>query len=195
MYRHVPDEGPPQDVILTNQHVVANAGRIVVRFADGREFDAKYNPDTDADPATDVAVLRLDAGPLHAASLSPRPVAKGQIVFAFGSPLAFDFSVSQGIVSASGRRLSLSINNRYESYIQTDAAINPGNSGGPLTDIHGRVVGMNFAIAANPPVDPDSLDLPAPGELNGERPSPASRAFSAWASPSPLNWSPASPTS
>ncbi len=143
VYRHAGPSG--HDYILTNHHVVDNAGRIVVRFSDGREYDAQL---VGSDEATDVAVLDLEGGPFHAAAISPDPVAKGQIVFAFGSPLAFDFSVSQGIVSASGRQISLDPAGRYESYIQTDAAINPGNSGGPLTDIHGRVVGMNFAIGS-----------------------------------------------
>lgn len=144
VYRHAGPTG--HDYILTNHHVVQNAGRIVVRFSDGREYDARL---VGSDEATDVAVLDIEGGPFHAAAISPDPVAKGQIVFAFGSPLAFDFSVSQGIVSASGRQLSLDPGGRYESYIQTDAAINPGNSGGPLTDIHGRVIGMNFAIGSH----------------------------------------------
>ena len=148
VYRHAPADGsPPRDYVLTNQHVVAGGNAIKVRFVDGREYDATL---VGVDRATDVAVLDLDAGPLHAAPVADTPVSKGQLVFAFGSPLAFDFSVSQGIVSADGRQLSLDQSGRYESYIQTDAAINPGNSGGPLTDIHGRVVGMNFAIANNP---------------------------------------------
>jgi len=157
--------GNGQDYILTNHHVVENAGRIVVRFADGREYDARL---IGSDKATDVAVLDVAGGPFHAAALSPEPVAKGQIVFAFGSPLAFDFSVSQGIVSASGRQLSLDPGGRYEAYIQTDAAINPGNSGGPLTDIYGRVVGMNFAIAADP-ARPGGPPPPSDSGLAGSR--------------------------
>jgi len=157
--------GNGQDYILTNHHVVENAGRIVVRFADGREYDARL---IGSDKATDVAVLDVAGGPFHAAALSPEPVAKGQIVFAFGSPLAFDFSVSQGIVSASGRQLSLDPGGRYEAYIQTDAAINPGNSGGPLTDIYGRVVGMNFAIAADP-ARPGGPGAPSDSGVAGSR--------------------------
>ena len=153
VYRHDAGDGAPRDYILTNHHVVDNAGRIVVRFADGREYDARL---LGSDEATDVAVLDVDGGPFHAAAISPEPVMKGQLVFAFGSPLDFDFSVSQGIVSASGRQLSLDLGGKYESYIQTDAAINPGNSGGPLTDIYGRVVGMNFAIAAGPSAPADN---------------------------------------
>ena len=158
VYRHGTDDGA-SEYVVTNHHVVDNADRIVVRFADGREYNARL---VGSDSATDVAVLDVDGGPFHAAALSPEPVAKGQLVFAFGSPLAFDFSVSQGIVSASGRQLSLDPGGRYESYIQTDAAINPGNSGGPLTDIYGRVVGMNFAIAANP-------DTPSGSGTSGSR--------------------------
>lgn len=146
--------GKSKNYILTNHHVVEGAARIRVRFADGSEHTARL---VNSDPPTDVAVLEVDDAFLHPAELSPDPVSKGHIVFAFGSPLRFDFSVSQGIVSASGRQLDIERTGKYEDFIQTDAAINPGNSGGPLTDIYGRVVGMNTAIAStrsNGPNDP-----------------------------------------
>jgi serine protease Do len=147
VYRHPPrDGGEPRNYILTNHHVVAGAALIRVRFADGSEHTAEL---VNSDQPTDVAVLRVDDAYLHPAAISDEPVAKGQIVFAFGSPFRFDFSVSQGIVSASGRQLDFSDPGKYEDFIQTDAAINPGNSGGPLTDIYGRVVGMNTAIASS----------------------------------------------
>ncbi|MEO1235906.1 MAG: trypsin-like peptidase domain-containing protein [Planctomycetota bacterium] len=135
-----------ENYILTNHHVVADAEEVRVRFADGSEHVAAV---VGSDPLTDVAVLRVNDPFLHAAAVSPEPVRKGQIVFAFGSPFRFDFSVSQGIVSASGRQLDLMNRGKYEDFIQTDAAINPGNSGGPLTDIYGQVVGMNTAIASS----------------------------------------------
>ncbi|MEM6460112.1 MAG: trypsin-like peptidase domain-containing protein, partial [Planctomycetota bacterium] len=149
VYAHTPSAGPrngePRNYILTNHHVIDGASRIRIRFADGGEYTATV---VGSDELTDVAVLSVPGGFLHPAAVRLEPVRKGEIVFAFGSPLRFDFSVSQGIVSASGRRLDISNSGKYEDFIQTDAAINPGNSGGPLTDIYGRVVGMNTAIAS-----------------------------------------------
>lgn len=148
VYRHEsPDDGSGEadhDYIITNHHVVADAEQLRVRFADGSEHTATL---VGTDPLTEVAVLKVRESHLHPAEISTQDVSKGQIVFAFGSPFRFDFSVSQGIVSAVGRRLDVSGSGKYENFIQTDAAINPGNSGGPLTDIYGRVVGMNTAIA------------------------------------------------
>ncbi|MEM6757518.1 MAG: trypsin-like peptidase domain-containing protein [Planctomycetota bacterium] len=134
--------------IITNNHVVEGADEIEVRFADGTEREASV---VGTDPSTDIAVLKVEMDPatVHPALLAPSPVRQGEIVFAFGSPLRFDFSMSQGIVSATGRKLNIIRNgNGYERFIQTDAAINRGNSGGPLTNIRGEVVGMNTAIAA-----------------------------------------------
>jgi len=142
-----------QGHIITNNHVVAEADRIKVRFADGTERDAEV---IGTDPNTDVAVIKVEDTKVHPAKLAPNAVAKGDIVFAFGSPFRFEFSMSQGIVSGKGRQLGI-LNTRdrrgriirsgYEDFIQTDAAINPGNSGGPLTNIYGEVIGMNTAIA------------------------------------------------
>lgn len=131
--------------IITNNHVVEGSDKIVVRFHDGSERDAKV---VGADPKTDIAVLKVEGDRLHAAGLAENPVDQGEMVFAFGSPFQFEFSMSQGIVSAKGRQLGILRQRRgYENFIQTDAAINPGNSGGPLTNIYGQVVGMNTAIA------------------------------------------------
>ncbi|MEM8738663.1 MAG: trypsin-like peptidase domain-containing protein [Planctomycetota bacterium] len=147
VYRHAPADGSPaRTYILTNHHVVADAPRIRVRFSDASEHTATL---VGSDLLTDVAVLRVAEPLLHAADVDFDPVRKGQIVFAFGSPFRFDFSVSQGIVSASGRQLDVTNSGKYENFIQTDAAINPGNSGGPLTNIYGQVVGMNTAIASS----------------------------------------------
>ena len=132
--------------IVTNHHVVREADKIQVRFHDGTEREAEV---VGADAKTDIAVLKVDGGPLHPAARATEKVHKGEIVYAFGSPFRFEFSVSQGIVSATGRQLRIVAGGRgYENFIQTDAAINPGNSGGPLTNIHGEVVGMNTAIAS-----------------------------------------------
>ncbi len=131
--------------IITNYHVVKDAHTVTVRFHDGTESKATI---VGTDPKTDIAVLRVDHGRLHPATLADQPVEQGNIVFAFGSPFGFEFSMSQGIVSAKGRQLGiLSHTAGYENFIQTDAAINKGNSGGPMTNIYGQVVGMNTAIA------------------------------------------------
>jgi serine protease Do len=131
--------------IITNFHVVQGAQRIEVRFQDGDKRAATL---VNADPRTDIAVLKVEGDGLHPAFTADEPVEQGDIVFAFGSPFGFDFSMSQGIVSATGRKnLRIIQGGGYENFIQTDAAINPGNSGGPLTNINGQVVGMNTAIA------------------------------------------------
>ena len=138
--------------IVTNYHVVRGAQEITVRFVDGEERKAKV---VGADEATDIAVLKIDSDKVQPAAIADEPVAQGDLVFAFGSPFRFDFSMSMGIVSAKGRSLGI-VGRRteegvvpgFENFIQTDAAINPGNSGGPLTNIYGQVVGMNTAIAS-----------------------------------------------
>ncbi|QQE10636.1 trypsin-like peptidase domain-containing protein [Planctomycetota bacterium] len=135
-----------QGHIITNNHVVADAEKIRVRMRDGSRYDAEV---VGTDPKTDIAVLKIDATGLHPAVLADMPVKQGEIVFAFGSPFRFEFSMTQGIVSATGRKnLGIIGFGGYENFIQTDAAINPGNSGGPLTNIYGQVVGMNTAIAS-----------------------------------------------
>jgi serine protease Do len=145
-----------QGHIITNHHVVANADEIRVRFFDGTEREAEV---VGTDPQTDVAVLKVDHDELHPATVADQsnPVQQGEMVFAFGSPFRFEFSMSQGIVSAKGRQLGIirsydedtgQVTAGYENFIQTDAAINPGNSGGPLTNIYGDVIGMNTAIAS-----------------------------------------------
>ncbi len=131
--------------IITNNHVVDGAEEIKVKFADGSERKATI---VGTDPRSDVAVIKVSPDNLHPAVLAKETVEQGDIVFAFGSPMSFEFSMSQGIVSAKGRKLRIIANGQgYEQFIQTDAAINPGNSGGPLTNIRGEVVGMNSAIA------------------------------------------------
>ncbi len=133
--------------IITNAHVVRAARNISVQFSNGRVATASL---VGADPFTDIAVLKVDVRrglfPLQRAT-GERPE-QGDRVFAFGSPFGFKFSMSEGIISGLGRsaRPVLEMGG-FTNFIQTDAAVNPGNSGGPLVDIHGRVIGMNVAIA------------------------------------------------
>jgi len=132
-------------IVLTNNHVVADADEVTVRLSDGRKFKAY---DIKTDPSTDLAVLRIkDAGKLHAAKLGDSDKLQiGDWVIAVGNPFGLNSTVSAGIISGMGRELE---SNRRASFIQTDAAINPGNSGGPLLNLKGEVVGINTAIASN----------------------------------------------
>ncbi|MCH8342554.1 MAG: trypsin-like peptidase domain-containing protein [Planctomycetes bacterium] len=140
-----------QGYIVTNEHVIRGADRIQVQLYDGRLREAQL---VGADQFTDVAVIKIPPGQLHPAVLGDPddPVRQGDIVFAFGSPFDFRFSLSSGVVSGMGRSVGIIRGDRgrwmgYENFIQVDAAINPGNSGGPLTNARGRVIGMNTAIA------------------------------------------------
>ena len=131
--------------IITNHHVVHGAESVNVMFFDGAEFSAEI---VGADPKTDIAVLKIDASNLHPAARATDPVEQGDMVFAFGSPLEYDFSMSQGLVSGTNRKMNILGPSGFENFIQTDAAINPGNSGGPLVNIRGEVVGTNTAVAS-----------------------------------------------
>jgi len=127
--------------ILTNNHVVEGAEEVKVTLQDGREFDAKV---VGADPKTDVAVIKVDAGDLPALPLGDSEhLEVGDVVLAIGNPFGIGQTVTMGIVSATGRA---TMGLDYEDFIQTDAAINPGNSGGALVDASGRLVGINTAI-------------------------------------------------
>lgn len=128
--------------ILTNNHVVENAGKIRVRFQDEREFDGKV---TGRDPRSDIAVIEVNARGYSALPFADSSELEvGEWVVAIGNPFGLSHTLTVGVVSAKGRT-SLGIND-YEDFIQTDAAINPGNSGGPLVNLEGEVVGMNTAI-------------------------------------------------
>ena len=136
-------------LILTNHHVVRDAVNVNVMLLDGREFTAQV---MGADPSTDVAVIRVDAGdqklPVIELGDSER-LKVGDWVIALGNPMGLTFTATAGIVSAKNRSigiLSQASDTPLEAFIQTDAAINPGNSGGPLVDLNGRVVGINTAI-------------------------------------------------
>jgi serine protease Do len=133
--------------ILTNNHVVDHADMVTVRLQDRRTLTAKV---IGTDPTYDIAVLKVDAGgSLPAVSLGDsRSLKPGQWVLAIGSPFGFDYTVTQGIVSAVGRNLGQQ-DQPYTSFIQTDVPINRGNSGGPLFDLQGRVVGVNSQIYSN----------------------------------------------
>ncbi len=128
--------------VLTNNHVIEQALSINVRLADGRIVPAKL---AGRDPATDLAVLRVEAKGLQPAAFADGDALRvGEWVLAIGSPFGLSRTVTAGVVSATGRG-SLGAN-EVEDYVQTDAGINPGNSGGPLVDLEGRVVGINTMV-------------------------------------------------
>ena len=127
--------------VITNSHVVADAKEIIVRLNDRREFVAEI---VGADQRSDIAVLKIDGNDLPVVKLgSSVDLEVGEWVLAIGSPFGFDYSVTQGIISAIGRSLP---NENYVPFIQTDVAINPGNSGGPLFNLDGEVIGVNAQI-------------------------------------------------
>jgi serine protease Do len=129
--------------IITNAHVVEDATKIVVRLHDEREVEAKV---IGTDAKTDIAVIQIEGvKDLVPVSLGDSDSLKvGEWVLAIGNPFGLDHTLTAGIVSAKGRRISR--RNPYDDFIQTDAAINPGNSGGPLVNLAGQVIGINSAI-------------------------------------------------
>ncbi|MGE5339801.1 MAG: DegQ family serine endoprotease [Gemmatimonadota bacterium] len=128
-------------LILTNAHVVRDAKEVTVKLSDRREYRAKV---LGSDPATDIAVLKIDAKNLPTVAFGdPNQVKVGDYVLAIGAPYGFEETATQGIVSAKGRSLP---GDSFVPFIQTDAAVNPGNSGGPLFDAEGRVIGINAQI-------------------------------------------------
>jgi len=133
----------PDGYILTNNHVVSEASDVEVFTQDRKKFKAKI---IGTDPRTDIAVLKIDATGLPTVTLGDSSKLKvGDIVFAIGDPFGIGETATTGIVSATGRGLGGAIE-RYEDFIQTDAAINPGNSGGALIELHGNLIGINTAI-------------------------------------------------
>jgi len=127
--------------IVTNQHVVQNADKILVKFKDRHELNAQV---IGFDKATDIALLKVQATQLPVIKIGlPEQLKVGEWVVAIGSPFGFEQSVTAGIVSAKNRTVAPET---YVPFIQTDVAINPGNSGGPLFNLDGEVVGINSWI-------------------------------------------------
>ncbi len=137
----------PDGYILTCNHVIENASSIQVTLYDNRSFRASV---VGTDPSTDLALLKINAEGLPVLEFGDSDQLRvGEWVLAVGNPFNLTSTVTAGIVSAKGRTLGLLKEKfRVESFIQTDAAVNPGNSGGALVDIHGKLVGINSAIAS-----------------------------------------------
>ena len=132
----------PDGYILTNNHVVGEADKIVVTLQDGKEYDKAKVIGTD--PGSDVALIKIEAEGLPAIELGDSDALEiGEWVIAIGSPFNFQATVTVGVVSAKSRGVGIT---QYEDFIQTDAAINPGNSGGPLLNVEGKAIGINTAI-------------------------------------------------
>ncbi len=128
--------------ILTNNHVIKGADKILVTLKDKRQFEANV---VGVDPDADLAVIQIEANGLSQLTLSNSDTLQvGDFVVAIGNPFGLEQTVTSGIVSALGRS-GLGIEG-YENFIQTDASINPGNSGGALVDLDGKLVGINTAI-------------------------------------------------
>ena len=151
----VPSEGAGSGIVvdkqghvLTNYHVVEGAREIQVLLFDGSSHSGAV---VGFDPATDVAVLKVDAPPellFPVVFGSSNNLRVGQRVFAIGNPFGLERTLTTGIISSLNRSLPTRSGRTIKSIIQTDAAINPGNSGGPLLDSTSRLVGMNTAIAS-----------------------------------------------
>jgi S1-C subfamily serine protease len=147
--------------IVTNQHVIAGADSIRVQLADGRIADPSI---VGQDPDTDLAILKLKIGNLPIMPLGRSDTLRvGDIVLAIGNPYGVGQTVTQGIVSATGRgQLGLAT---FENFIQTDAAINLGNSGGALIDAHGDLVGINTAVLNRAYGGPEGIGFAIPVNL------------------------------
>jgi len=142
----------PGTFVVTNRHVVAGAplDAISIHVHDGRVI---HPTRIWTDKATDVAVMKVVGNDLHPARFGDSDQVKiGHMVLAMGSPFGLSRSMTFGIIGAKGRRslrLGTGSSVLNQDFLQTDAAINPGNSGGPLIDLHGKVIGINTAIASN----------------------------------------------
>ncbi len=138
--------------IMTNNHVIRNADKIIVRLSDKTEITGDDVEVVGKDPLTDIAVIKIRAPgeDLPVAKLGDSDKIKvGDWAIAVGNPFGFDRTVTVGVISAKGRSgLNIPEGPVYQNFIQTDAAINPGNSGGPLVNIKGEVIGVNAAITS-----------------------------------------------
>ena len=133
-----------QGLVLTNNHVIDKADKIMVTLHDGRQLNAEL---IGTDPASDIAIIRVPGNNLTQLPIADSSQLKvGDFVVAIGSPFGLSQTVTSGIVSALGRS-GLGIE-KFENFIQTDASINPGNSGGALVNLRGELIGMNTAILA-----------------------------------------------
>jgi serine protease Do len=143
--------------IITNWHVVKDAIEVIVQLSDGRMLPAKL---TGLDERADIAVLKIHASGLIPIQLGDSDVVKvGQQVFAIGNPFGLQETVTQGIISAKGRRAMSEATNEF---FQTSTQINPGNSGGPLINIHGEVIGINnFIISQSGGAEGLSFAIPS----------------------------------
>ena len=128
--------------VITNHHVIAKAEKIIVKLIDGRSAEAEL---VGTDPDTDLAVLKIELDNLPEIQIAHLKDLKiGDVVLAIGYPFRIGQTVTQGIISATGR--SQVSQNTYENFLQTDAAINPGNSGGALINADGEIIGINSLI-------------------------------------------------
>jgi S1-C subfamily serine protease len=133
--------------IVTNSHVIKGAEKIQVNLQDGRHLPAQLIGD---DPATDIAVLQINAENLSFVSFGDSDnLQVGQVAIAIGNPFGFQYTLTAGVVSALGRTLRTESQRLIDDVIQTDASLNPGNSGGPLLNSFGEVIGVNTAIIAS----------------------------------------------
>ena len=131
----------PEGFVVTNWHVINGASQVTVQLSDGRTLPARV---AGADQRSDIAVLKVEAEGLTPIEFGDsEKVRVGQMVFAVGNPFGLQETVTQGIISAKGRR---TMSEAANEFFQTSTTINPGNSGGPLIDIHGRVIGINNFI-------------------------------------------------
>ncbi|WP_333590687.1 trypsin-like peptidase domain-containing protein [Brevundimonas sp.] len=130
-----------QGIIVTNNHVIKGGQKFTVDMTDGRLFDAVL---VGADPATDIAVLKIEAtGLAQVETVDSDTLRTGDLAFAVGYPLGLDQTLTMGVISGLNRS---GMGDAVEDYIQTDAAVNSGNSGGPLLDSRGRLIGINTSI-------------------------------------------------
>lgn len=136
----------PDGYIVTNNHVVENARKVVVTFNDKHKREATI---IGTDPTTDIALIKVDAENLEFLTFGDSDkVRVGEWVLAVGNPFNLTSTVTAGIVSAKARNINILGEGTIESFIQTDAAVNPGNSGGALVNINGDLIGINAAIAS-----------------------------------------------